>query len=241
MKKSFLKALRLLVFKISRKEMLCFNYSDLIFGLLCTWVVGVGRYWDSPDANLLQHLGLGSIAYVFALSTLLWIIILPLRAKDASYFRILCFVSMTSPPAIFYAIPVERFFSMDTSAMLNAYFLLAVATWRMLLLMFFMNRLVALSVPTTIAVSLLPVTLIIALLSARGSQHVVFELMGGIRGATGIFDVTVYWISQLSILALFPVVLIYAGLVVQRTLLRHRPQWFPPYHESPPPPPLLRK
>jgi hypothetical protein len=31
----------------------------LIFGLVLTWLAGVGRYWDSPRADLWQHLGLG--------------------------------------------------------------------------------------------------------------------------------------------------------------------------------------
>src|SRR3712207_7552248 len=47
--------------------------SDLAFGLACTWLVGVGRYWDNPRASLLQHLGVGSVVYVFALALLLWL------------------------------------------------------------------------------------------------------------------------------------------------------------------------
>jgi len=43
----------------------------LMFGLLCAWLAGMGRYWDDPGAHLLQRLGVGSVIYVFALSFLL--------------------------------------------------------------------------------------------------------------------------------------------------------------------------
>ena len=42
----------------------------LSFGVLSAWVVGIGRYWDNPRADLWQYLGLGSVAYIFILCDL---------------------------------------------------------------------------------------------------------------------------------------------------------------------------
>lgn len=66
-------------------------------GLAATWVVGMGRYWDDPRAVLLQHLGLGSIAYVFVMALLLWLVIWPLGAARWSYKRVLTFVALVAP------------------------------------------------------------------------------------------------------------------------------------------------
>ena len=53
----------------------------LVFGLLATWLAGVGRYWDNPRAELWQYLGLGSVAYVFVLALLLYIFTDAVKAK----------------------------------------------------------------------------------------------------------------------------------------------------------------
>ena len=44
---------RLLTFKLTREEMLNFNSRHLIAGIIGTWLVGMGRYWDDPKASLL--------------------------------------------------------------------------------------------------------------------------------------------------------------------------------------------
>jgi len=98
---------RLLSFQSTRDEMLRYNKSHFIAGLIGTWIVGMGRYWDDPGAKLLQHLGMGSVIYIFVLAALIWIIILPFKVERWSYFTVLTFISLTSFPAIFYGIPVE--------------------------------------------------------------------------------------------------------------------------------------
>ena len=133
---SIKKMFQLLFFKIGRKEILEFNNSDLVTGIAFTWIVGMGRYWDDPGASWLQHLGGGSLIYIYILSFLIWLILKPFGIPDWSRKNVLIFVSFTSAPAILYAIPVERFFDIDTSATLNAYFLLAVALWRVALFVF---------------------------------------------------------------------------------------------------------
>jgi len=172
--------LRLLGFRLTREQYLALDRRHLIAGLISTWIVGMGRWWDDPDARLLQHLGLGSVAYVLSLSLLLWLVILPLRPSDWSYRRVLTFVSMTSPPALLYAIPVERFFALDTAGQLNLWFLAAVATWRVALLLHFLVVVPKVGAVKAVVAALLPLTAIVSALTFLNLHRVVFSLMGSI-------------------------------------------------------------
>ena len=111
---------RLLTFRATEAELAALDRQDLLLGLLATWVVGIGRYWDDPGASFGQHLGVGSVAYVFALALLLWLILWPLAPTRWSYVRVLTFVTLVAPPAILYALPVERFASLATARSINA-------------------------------------------------------------------------------------------------------------------------
>ena len=95
--------------------MLAFNRRHFIAGLIGTWIVGMGRYWDHTNASLLQHLGIGSVIYIFLLAALIWLIVKPYFVKDWTYFRVLTFIALTSFPAIIYAIPVEKYFLLSTA------------------------------------------------------------------------------------------------------------------------------
>jgi hypothetical protein len=171
---------RFLSFRSTREEMLSFGRKHLALGLFCTWLVGMGRYWDNQRVSLIQHLGIGSIVYIFALALLLYLIVLPLRPKDWSFFRVLTFVSLVSPPAVLYAIPVERFFDLDNANSINAVFLGIVAAWRVALLVFYLRRFAALEWFKVVTVTLLPLTLIVITLTILNLDRVVFDLMGGI-------------------------------------------------------------
>jgi hypothetical protein len=151
------------------------------FGLLFTWLAGIGRYWDNPRAYLWQHLGLGSVAYVFCLAFLLWLLLLPLKPKLWSYRNVLVFVTLTSPPALLYAIPVERFMSLDAAQTTNAWFLAVVAIWRVALLIWFLKRVAGLSGGAIIVATMLPLTLIVVGLALLNLEHVIFSIMGGLR------------------------------------------------------------
>lgn len=175
---------RLLAFKTSREEMLNFNQTHFIIGLIGTWVVGIGRYWDDEKASLLQHLGLGSVIYIFALAIFIWLLLLPFQIKEWRYFTVLTFIALTSFPAIFYAIPVERFFSMQTANNINVWFLAIVALWRLTLLFFFLKRFTQLNLLNIITVTLLPICLIISALTFLNLHRVVFAIMGGVREPT---------------------------------------------------------
>ena len=206
---------RLLFFRISREEMLSFNSTDLFIGIICTWLVGIGRYWDDPGAKLLQYFGAGSIIYIFSLSFFIWFLLKPFSIKGWSYKNLLIFISFTSFPAIFYAIPVERFFDIDTAGTINVYFLLVVAVWRVALLIFYLRRFACLTrVQTTIA-TLLPLTIIVTTLTILNLERAVFEIMGGIRektsndGAYGIL----FLLTTLSILLIMPIIISYMAII----------------------------
>jgi hypothetical protein len=173
---------RLLTFRITERELEHLDRHDLAMGLVGTWLVGMGRYWDDPGAKLLQHLGVGSVLYVFILSLLLWLVIWPLGPRRWSYVRVLTFVALVSPPAALYAFPIERFTSLDASRDINACFLAVVAMWRVALLLYFLRVSACLSVPRTVVGGLLPLTFVVAGLTFLNLERAVFEIMGGLRG-----------------------------------------------------------
>lgn len=192
----------------------------LAFGLLCTWLVGIGRYWDNSKAHLVQYLGLGSVVYVFCLALLLWLLIWPLRPQRWSFRNVLVFVSLTSPPAILYAIPVERFMALEAAQSTNAWFLAIVAAWRVALLVTFLVRVARLDVLSVIVATLLPLTLIVVTLSLLNLEHVVFSIMAGIAPEhRSPHDVSYTVVVVLSFFSLFaaPLLLVsYAGLAVSK-------------------------
>ena len=172
---------RLLSFRLDRASMLEFTPRHFLAGLLGTWIVGMGRYWDDPGASLLQHLGLGSVIYIFVLSALIWLLVLPFRVEGWRYDRVLTFVSLTSFPAILYAIPVERFVSMKVAIEMNVWFLAVVALWRLALLLYFLRVFTRLWIIDIVTLTLLPVCGIIAALTALNLHRVVFDTMGGLH------------------------------------------------------------
>ena len=153
----------------------------LSFGLFFTLLAGIGRYWDNPRAAVWQSLGLGSIAYVFVLALVLWPVLAPLRPKNWSYRTVVTFIALTSPPALLYAIPVERLFDLETARAINAWFLAVVAAWRVALLAVFLTRVAGLQAGAAAVGTLLPLALIVVVLARLNLEHVVFDLMRGIR------------------------------------------------------------
>jgi Yip1 domain len=175
---------RLLTFRLTKDEMLQFSRNHFVAGFIGTWIVGMGRYWDDKNASLLQHLGLGSVIYIFLLAFFIWLILKPFLIDNWTYFTVLTFISLTSFPAVFYAIPVERFFSLQTANSMNVWFLAVVAAWRLALLYYFLKRFTGLSGGNIVALTLLPVCLIITTLTMLNLHRVVFEMMGGFSSHT---------------------------------------------------------
>ncbi len=202
---------RLLCFRITREEMMNFSKADLFLGIFITWIVGIGRYWDDPEAKFLQHLGFGSVVYIFVLSFFIWLLFKPFKIKDWNYIHLLTFVSLTSLPALLYAIPVERFLNMNLSAKINAYFLLAVAVWRVALLIFYLRRYANTTRFETVVATLLPLTAIVSSLTVLNLERAVFNIMGGIREKTSndlAYEI-LNLLTFLSILLIGPILISY--------------------------------
>jgi hypothetical protein len=204
--------IRLLTFRLTREEMLQFNKTHFIAGLIGTWIVGMGRYWDDPGANLLQHLGLGSVIYIFLLAALIWLILLPFKVEKWHYFAVVTFIGLTSFPAIFYAIPVERFLSMKTANSINVWFLAIVAAWRLGLLFFFLKRFTRLSIGNILTVTLMPICLIISILTVLNLHRVVFNIMGGMRNPTPHDSsyLVLMLLTGISLILIIPLLIAYA-------------------------------
>lgn len=232
--------LRLHFFRITREELLALDGRFLAVGFVATWLVGMGRYWDSPRAEFLQKLGVGSVLYVIALSAFLWLLLWPLRPKSWSFFTLLTFITLVSPPAALYAIPVERFVSLDAAQAINAWFLAAVATWRVALLFFFLMRVADLRWFEVIVASLLPIGTIVVALFILNLEHVVFDLMSGIRPETRTPNDTAYQVvfalSMLSLIASPVLAVGYIALIVVRHVKRRRAAVSAPVAAAPKPP-----
>jgi hypothetical protein len=210
---------RFLLFHRVERDIARREHPLLVLGLVCAVVAGVGRYWDNTRAALWQHMGLGSIAFVFALAGFLWIIMLPLRPRNWRYRTMLLFVGMTAPLGFIYAVPVERFLLLDTAQTVNAWFLAAVILWRVSLLVTHLKRSAGFSVPEGIFATLLPLVVIVAVLTLLNLEKVVFNIMGGITeeqrtGNDLAYEVMVL-VTVLSVYAA-PVFLTIYGILVWR-------------------------
>ena len=210
---------RLLTFRSPSPAIREHSRAYLVFGLLCTWAVGIGRYWDNPKAYLWQYLGLGSVAYVFVLAFIIWTLLAPLKPRAWSYRNVLLFITLTAPPALLYAIPVEKFMSLRNAQAANVWFLAVVAAWRVGLLFAFLRRVAGLGGPTIVIAGLVPLVIIVNALAFLNLEHVIFEIMAGIREQDRSGNDSAYamvWlVSMLSIL-LAPFLLAAYGWLVYR-------------------------
>jgi hypothetical protein len=109
--------------------------------------------------------------------------------------------------------------SMRTAQATNAWFLGVVASWRVALLFTFLRRVAGLGAFAVVVATLLPIVFIVTALTALNLEHVVFELMAGIREPDqsvndGAYHVVIL-ITVFSMLAA-PVLLIAYGWLVFR-------------------------
>jgi hypothetical protein len=174
---------RLLTFQRITPDLTRHGSLYLAFGLGAGWLAGIGRYWDHPNAALWQYAGVGSVAYLFLMSLLLWLILIPLSPRNWTYRNVLTFVGMTAPPGLLYALPVERWVSLSTAQDINVWFLAVVALWRMTLLFLYLKRSAGLNTFQVIVAVLFPVDLIIVALTLLNLEKAVFEMMAGLRSA----------------------------------------------------------
>jgi hypothetical protein len=203
---------RFLLFRASPEELANFSWTTWLGpALVATWLAGMGRYWDHPSAHLLQMFGIGSVVYVFVLGALLWMVILPLHPRRWGYLQTVTFVALTAPPGFLYALPVERWMTLDQAITTNVWFLAVVATWRVALLLLVCRRYAGLTWPRTIVGCLLPLAAIVVGLAALNLEKAVFEIMGGFRQATandGAYAVVIL-LTFLSFYGALPLLAIY--------------------------------
>ncbi len=169
----------LLAFRPFRPDLRSHYSAYLAYGLIVTWMAGMGRYWDNPKAMWWQTAGLGSVLYVFILAALLWALIAPLNPPRWRFRDVLLFLTMTSLPAWLYAIPVEMMMPLPRAQAVNSLFLAIVAGWRVALLVLFLKRAAGLSGASIVVAAFLPLSLIITALSMLNLEHVVFNIMAG--------------------------------------------------------------
>lgn len=194
---------RILTFRAGEDDYVDLDGRFLAVGLLATWIVGIGRYWDNPRVSLFEHAGLGSVVYVFVLSTLLWALGLPLRPERWRFFNILVFVTLTALPGLIYAIPVERFMDVEAARATNLWFLASVALWRLALYGHFLAKYAKLE-PGPLSVQLLmPMCLIITILSVLNLERAVFDVMGGVARETTSADSAYGVLVLLTILSVY--------------------------------------
>lgn len=174
-----MKLARLVFFRFGADEYRELGARDAALGVLCAWIAGIGRYWDHPTAGAAQKSGLGPVVYVFALAALLWLLLLPLRANRQRYVTLLAAVSLTSPLAWLYAVPVERWFDVGTAISLNLWFLATVACWRVALMARFLGRGADCSAPRALVLTLLPLCGILVVLQQLNLEHAALQLMAG--------------------------------------------------------------
>jgi hypothetical protein len=227
-------AVRILTFTATREDLLQLGLRHLTFGLICSLIVGIGRYYDNDRVGLLQHLGIGSVVYVLLLSLFLWLLIWPLGPKDWSYIRVAAFVSLVSPPSILYAIPIEYFSSVEVANTWSAVFLGIIATWRLALLIFFLRRLARLQWSKAVVATLLPLCIIVVTIAWLNPERVVFNLMGDVTQQSA-NDTAYFFLVGLSYLAMImflPLFIAYVVMVVQSVSARRRPSHWPEWMDE---------
>ncbi|GHD28209.1 hypothetical protein [Parahalioglobus pacificus] len=209
--------IRFLFFKGARPNLRDHFPDYLVYVVLVSLAAGVGRYWDSLDAYPWQYFGLGSVAYIFVLSLFLFLVVIPMKPANWGCRSVIVFVGLTSLPALLYAIPVERYFSLEIAQSMNAWFLAVVATWRVALYVHFLRSYAKLSVYRVVVCTLLPLAVIVTALTILNLEHAVFNIMAGNPRETSA-DMAYFVVIALSFFAVwaFPVLLfLYIATIVR--------------------------
>lgn len=182
---------RFLLFRPIRPDLERLAPLYFFVGFLFTWLAGIGRHLDNPRLDWWQHLGLDSIAYVFVFSTFLWLLLWPLRPANWRFSSVLLFVMMTAPPALLYVLPLcltstmallrlgGGYLEYELISRLKLGLLVIVATWRVALLVGFLNRVAQLGSGTIFVATALPLALIVGALAVLNLDRATFDIMAG--------------------------------------------------------------
>jgi hypothetical protein len=208
---------RMLIFLPARPDLR--NHGALYMGaaLLFSWLAGIGRYWDRTDAEWWQYLGLGSVGYIFVLATFLWLVIWPLGAQNWRFVNVLVFLGLTAPIGFLYAIPFQKFMSMDAAQLANVWLLSTISVWRVLLLFRFLQTAGRLPPFASIIGTLVPITVIVVFLAVLNLEKSIAMGMGGIEEPPaspedGLVDVFLN-LGVLAIFSAIPLLLMYGACI----------------------------
>ena len=172
---------RLLTFQNVRMDVRSRPWAYALIAVGFAWLAGIGRFWDHPSADWYEYAGLRSVAYIFILTAILYVVVWPLRVGRWRWLDIFVFVGLTSPLAWLYAIPVERFVDIQTARNMNINFLMVVALWRVALYGTFLWRYAGLRKAAFLAAWLAPLAIILFALVSLNLENAVFEIMAGIE------------------------------------------------------------
>jgi hypothetical protein len=120
---------------------------------------------------------------------------------------------------------VEKWSSIAIAQTINVWFLAVVAFWRVVLLVLFLKRSAGLTGPQITVAAFLPLTIIVFALSMLNLEHVIFDIMAGLRQEQRTGNDTAYAVVFLiSVISVYlsPLLLIVYGWFIYR--IRTRPK-----------------
>ncbi|MGI8923601.1 MAG: hypothetical protein ACR2HJ_06100 [Fimbriimonadales bacterium] len=173
-----------LLLRISGDRIRGLGWKHFALGLVLTWIVGIGRWYDDPDAVLAQQLGAGSVGYIFVISLLICWLGGPFataREIPWTYPRVLTYVSLTALPGIVYAFPIEWVASASVSRYYNLSALALVSAWRVAMLVRLYRDGAGMKPTQTAATTLFLISGIVLVLSFARVLNAVASAMGGFR------------------------------------------------------------
>lgn len=209
--------IQFLLFRPVKPDLETQGSTYLVFGILAAWMAGIGRYWDNPRAAWWQHVGLGSVLYLFIVALVLWLIVKPLRPQHWTLTNVCIFLGMTAPLGLAYAVPVERYLPLATAQRINAWILAVVAAWRVALWIAYLKNSAQFRGWILVTAAFLPLVIVVTALSALNLERAVFEIMGGFRPPTSADAAYgVLLLITLASIAATPILLVSYAILISR-------------------------
>lgn len=173
----------MLTLRATREMVERFGSWHLVFGLLVTMLVGVGRSWDDSKASLLRQTGVGSLVYVLVFAIAMSLIVMPMTRQGGILPRLLIAAALTSPPGLLYAFPIEKLVSADSQVpvIYNSSALMIVSIWRVAMMARILRSGLGLTTFATFASILAYIGGALFVFGLSGMLATVANSMGGYR------------------------------------------------------------